>query len=324
MRDTHIKFMKRALQLAACGESRVAPNPMVGAVVVSPDGKIIGEGFHAFYGGPHAEVNAIESIKESDRRVLPESTIYVTLEPCAHYGKTPPCANLIVRSGIKKAVIASPDPNPLVAGKGVAILKEAGIEVVEGVLRGEADRLNKRFMTFQTLRRPWILLKWAQSADGFIAAVDEKGNPHPVKFSNELSQVFMHRERSRNEAIMVGKNTLETDKPVLNARFWGMKDPKRIDCRSNMNLQDLMKDLYDQKISSLMVEGGPKLLQSFINENLFDEIRVETAPFSLDVKGLKAPSLPTGLVLIDSEIIRGNLIQYYHNPLNQYQLSCLN
>ena len=302
--------MKRALQLARNGEGHVSPNPMVGAVIVSKEGRIIGEGYHAQFGGPHAEVNAVASVREEDRHLLPDSTIYVTLEPCAHYGKTPPCANLIVSSGIKKVVIASPDPNPLVAGKGVKILRDAGIEVTEGVLREEADELNKRFMTSHKKHRPYILLKWAQSADRFMAAIDEEGKPTPVKFSNKLSQVWMHRERAHSDAIMVGRNTLKTDKPRLDSRLWGGKDPKRIDCCHDMDLESLIKDLHTQGITSLMVEGGGKLLESFIRKGLYDEIRIETSPILLK-EGINAPAIPENVYLLSSGKIRDNKIETF-------------
>ena len=186
------KYMRRALQLARGGEGRVAPNPMVGAVVVA-NGRIIGEGFHRTYGGPHAEVNAIASVLPEDRELLSEATIYVTLEPCSHYGKTPPCAKLIIDTGIPHVVVGAPDPNPLVAGRGVRMMREAGIRVDEDVLKDECIALNKRFMTAHTSGRPWIQLKWAESADRRMAGVDEEGRPVPVRLSSLLSSVWMHR-----------------------------------------------------------------------------------------------------------------------------------
>lgn len=288
-----IIFMRRALQLARGGEGRVAPNPMVGAVVVA-DGRIIGEGFHRTFGGPHAEVNAIASVREADRHLLHEATIYVTLEPCSHYGKTPPCAKLIIDTGIPNVVVGAPDPNILVAGRGVAMLRDAGINVREGVLVEECMVLNKRFMTAHILGRPWILLKWAQSIDGFMAGIDNEEKPYPVKFSSPLSSVWMHRERASVQAIMVGRNTLEIDKPQLDVRLWAGKDPIKVDCPHNADIPKILESLHLSGINSIMVEGGPTLLRSFLVQGLFDEIRVETSPVALG-RGLKAPALPDNL-----------------------------
>lgn len=301
--------MRRALQLAGYGAGRVAPNPMVGAVVVA-DGRIISEGFHNTYGGPHAEVNAIASVKDCDRHLLAKSTIYVTLEPCSHYGKTPPCAKLIIDTGIPNVVTGAPDPNPLVSGKGIRMLREAGISVKEGILLEECLDINRRFMTAQTHHRPWIQLKWAQSADGFIAGSGVDGEPLPVKFSTPLSSVWMHRERSMAEAIMVGTNTKDIDNPTLNVRLWGGKNPMVVDCPHNADLHKLVKDLRSQGVTSLMVEGGAKLLESFIREGLYDEIRVEQAPIAI-ATGLKAPKLPQELILADFSRCGDNIISVF-------------
>lgn len=301
--------MKRALQLARNGEGRVSPNPMVGAVITHGD-RIIGEGFHAFYGGPHAEVNAINSVKDEDRPLLKESTIYVTLEPCAHHGKTPPCANLIVNTGIPKVVIGSLDPNPLVAGKGVRILQDAGIIVENGILEKECKELKHKFMKAHTGELPWITLKWAQSSDGFMAAVDKEGSPIPVKFSSSLSSVWMHRKRAGFDAIMVGGNTDRIDNPQLTVRLWGGNSPKKYVAHEIENLREFLTKLRQENITSLMVEGGPTLLNSFIKEGLYDEIRIETSP-SMIGKGLKSPCLPTDLQLKEKEFCRNNLIETY-------------
>lgn len=303
------KYMRRALQLAAGGEGRVAPNPMVGAVVVA-QGKIIGEGYHRTYGGPHAEVNAIASVRERDRCLLRESTIYVTLEPCSHYGKTPPCASLIIETGIPRVVVGAPDPNPMVSGRGVRMMREAGIEVVEGVLKDECVRINKRFMTAHTGNRPWILLKWAQSADGFMAALNENGSPEAVKFSSPLSMVWMHRERANVESIMVGANTRRIDCPRLDVRHWGGKNPRVIDCGSDIDCRRVVEDLRKEGITSLMVEGGPTLLGSFIRCGLYDEIRVEESPVVLK-NGLKSPELPRDVFPEERQICRENIITRY-------------
>ncbi len=302
-------YMRRALQLAAGGEGRVAPNPMVGAVIVADD-RIIGEGYHRTYGGPHAEVNAINSVKESDRHLLKESTIYVTLEPCSHYGKTPPCSKLIIDTGIPRVVVGAPDPNPLVAGKGIKMMRESGIEVVEGILEKDCVDFNRRFMTAHTSGRPWIILKWAQSSDGFMAGFDLNGNLVGVKLSNSLSLVWMHRERANVESIMVGKNTRLIDNPRLNVRLWSGKDPYIVDCGDNVDCIELVKELREKGLTSLMVEGGPTLLESFISLGLYDEIRVEYSDKILD-DGLKAPSLPSDIHVSKVERCRNNEIVFY-------------
>ncbi len=303
------KYMRRALQLARGGEGRVAPNPMVGAVVVA-NGRIIGEGFHRTYGGPHAEVNAIASVLPEDRELLSEATIYVTLEPCSHYGKTPPCAKLIIDTGIPHVVVGAPDPNPLVAGRGVRMMREAGIRVDEDVLKDECIALNKRFMTAHTSGRPWIQLKWAESADRRMAGVDEEGRPVPVRLSSPLSSVWMHRERANVEAIMVGANTRRIDNPRLDVRYWGGRNPIVVDCSGDVDCRRLVEDLRKEGVTSLMVEGGAKLLNSFIREGLYDEVRVETSPVVLG-EGLRAPVLPEDVHLEKTERCRGNIIAFY-------------
>lgn len=284
--EIDILYMRRALQLARLGEGLVSPNPMVGAVIVAADGTIIGEGYHHEYGGPHAEVCAVRSVKDSDRHLLADSTIYVTLEPCSHYGKTPPCARLIIDTGIPRVVVGSADPFPEVSGRGIRMLREAGVEVVENVLREECDALNVRFLTAHRLGRPWIQLKWAQSADGFMAGLDADGRPYPVKFSTPVSTVWMHRRRSMVDAIMVGKNTLEIDRPRLDCRAWPGKAPRRVKPRRDLEAQ--MRELYKEGITSLMVEGGPTLLQSFIDLGLYDDIKIEVSEKPLG-SGLPAP-----------------------------------
>lgn len=280
------KYMHRALQLARLGEGLVSPNPMVGAVIAASDGRVIGEGYHHRYGGPHAEVNAINSVREEDRALLKDSTIYVTLEPCSHYGKTPPCARLIIDTGIPRVVVGSADPFKEVAGRGIRMLRNAGIEVVEDVMREECDALNVRFLTAHRKQRPWIQLKWAESADGFMAGIDKEGIPYPVKFSTPVSSVWMHRRRSMVDAIMVGKNTLEIDKPRLDCRYWPGEAPRRIEPRHDLEKQ--MKDLYMEGVTSLMVEGGPTLLRSFIEAGLYDDVKIEISEKKLG-EGLPSP-----------------------------------
>lgn len=301
--------MSRALQLARNGEGRVSPNPMVGAVIVHGD-RIIGEGFHAFYGGPHAEVNAVNSVKPEERHLLKEATIYVTLEPCAHHGKTPPCANLIVKNGIPKVVIGSSDPNPLVAGKGVRILKDAGIEVIEGVLEKECNQLNKRFIKAHTGKRPWIILKWAQSSDGFIAPIDSQDKPSQLKISSPLSSVWMHRERANVDAILIGHNTERIDHPLLTTRLWGGNSPKKYIATGRIDPLNFVENLRIQGVTSLMVEGGGKILQSFIDQGLYDEIRRETSPLVL-CQGIQAPRLPANLKIDKTEFCRDNKIEIF-------------
>lgn len=296
--------MWRALQLAKNGEGHVSPNPMVGAVIVYQD-KIIGEGFHRAFGSPHAEVNAINSIKKSDKELLSKSTLYVTLEPCSHYGKTPPCANLIVNSKIPEVVIGAKDPNPLVAGNGIKFLRSAGIMVKIGVLEKECEELNKNFYLAHTTERPRIILKWAQSADGYMAATEDDGEPSRVVFSNPVSTVWMHRERSKVDAITVGKNTLRIDNPKLDVRFWGGNSPKKIIIDKPIDCCQFVENLRREGITSLMVEGGPTLLKSFIEQGLYDEIRIEISPLCL-FKGLRAPQIPHNLILADNYRSREN------------------
>lgn len=327
-------YMKRALQLSLMGAPRVSPNPMVGAVIVA-EGRIIGEGFHRLYGGPHAEVNAINSVAEADRHLLKEAVIYVTLEPCSHYGKTPPCAELIINTGIPKAVVAIEDPFLKDKASGIEMMRKAGIDVEVGLLREEAFDINRRFFTAHTLRRPYILLKWAQSADGFIAGADRR----PVKLSTGFTQVLTHSERSLYDAIMVGTDTVLTDNPQLNCRLWPCRDagerPLKVTFKSfrlsgsslieqsmpilkhsHESLPDFLYRLYSQfKVTALMVEGGSKTLSGFIAEKLYDEIRVETSPRTLG-QGVKAPSLPHGITLTAQERFGDNIITRYR-PSNE-------
>lgn len=312
--------MQRALQLAQNGAGNVAPNPMVGCVIVHND-TIIGEGWHQQYGGPHAEVNAVNSVKNPD--LLSQSTVYVTLEPCAHYGKTPPCANLLVEKKVAKVVVACTDPNPLVAGKGIAILKAAGIDVIENVLQQEALSLNKRFFTFLNKKRPYIILKWAETADGYIA----RENFDSKWISNEASRMLVHKWRAEESAILVGKNTALHDNPSLTVRDWAGKNPVRIVIDTDLvlplhlnlftdkaadticynfhknektegvefvkiekenYLQHLLSDMYSRKLLSVLVEGGSKTLQQFISQNYFDEIQKFVSPVEFK-NGIKAP-----------------------------------
>ncbi|MDE6782694.1 MAG: bifunctional diaminohydroxyphosphoribosylaminopyrimidine deaminase/5-amino-6-(5-phosphoribosylamino)uracil reductase RibD [Paramuribaculum sp.] len=320
-------FMARALQLAALGRGHTRSNPMVGAVIVGPDGNIIGEGYHRRFGGPHAEVNAIASVRRPE--LLSRSTIYVTLEPCSHYGKTPPCAKLLVDKKIPRVVIGSTDPNEKVAGRGIAMLREAGAEVVSGVLEDECRALNRPFMTAHTHRRPYILLKWAQSADGYMDRRRTADNPAAARFSGALSQMMVHRLRAQFDAIMVGSGTVIADNPRLDTRLWPGNSPRRIildrrnrlsaDCNalsdeSSIHITDrrdlltLMHDLFSDGITSLMVEGGATLLRSFIDAGLWDDARIEISPVILGRDGTaKAPQMPSGRVA-ETKIDGNNII----------------
>ncbi len=286
-------YMRRALELAALGCGYVSPNPMVGAVIVGPDGRVIGEGWHRRYGGWHAEVNAVSSVRPSDEHLLEKSTIYVTLEPCSHYGKTPPCAELLVRKRFHRVVLGTIDPFAKVRGRGIAMLRDAGIEVRIGVLEPECRALNAHFFTAHENGRPYITLKWAQSADGYIGLADGS----PIRLSTPLTSVLVHRQRSLHDAILVGSGTMLSDHPRLDVRLWGGNNPRplvwdRIGrlskndlscttepvevCR-DASVDELLARLYCEGITSLLVEGGASVLASFIANNTWDAARVEIA-----------------------------------------------
>ena len=303
------KYMRRAIQLAKCGEAAVAPNPMVGAVIVYND-RIIGEGYHQKYGGPHAEVNAVRSVHivegktihclcgdntlSDARQYFAQSTIYVTLEPCSHWGKTPPCCEMIIANGFGRVVVGMQDPNAKVDGEGIRRMREAGIEVVVGVLEDECRAINPCFQTYHSLRRPKITLKWAQMADGTMGCKTEDGQR--LHISTPFTEMLVHRLRSRCQAIMVGTNTALQDNPSLTTRLWRGNSPLRVTVDRKGRLHDSLKvlsdgmetvvyrneilseilyDLHKRGVQHLMVEGGGKLLQSFIASNLWDEMRVE-------------------------------------------------
>lgn len=310
MVDVDEKYMARALELARHAEGNASPNPMVGAVIVSADGRIIGEGYHRRCGEGHAEVNAIASVKTEDRRALANSTMYVTLEPCSHYGKTPPCAKLIVATGIPRVVVGAADPFKEVAGRGIAMLRNAGIEVIEGVMSDESRRLNKRFMTAHEEHRPYVTLKWAQSSDGFMDW--NRPDNKPFIFSDSLNATLVHRLRSLHDAILVGSQTIIDDNPRLDCRLWPGRSPRPVvvDRRHRINPEEIRLDnpliindcndiasmlrrIYEQGITSVLVEGGPTLLNGFIEDGLWDEARVETAPLELGESGrAQAPKMP--------------------------------
>lgn len=320
-------YMQRCLQLAANGRGTASPNPMVGSILVQ-GGEIIGEGWHLRAGEPHAEPNAIASVR--DRARLKDATLYVNLEPCSHYGKTPPCVELIIREQIPRVVIGSLDPFPLVSGRGVACLREAGVEVVLGVEELACLELNKDFIGFHQKKRPRIVLKWAQTADGFIDWNRTPGDGQsPLSISNAYTQILTHKLRSESDAILVGTRTAILDNPSLNVRLWSGRNPLRIvldrlevvppsanvfdgkqetllftegqsrskgmvqwvhlDFDSNM-LGVVMDELYRRNKLVLLVEGGTKIHESFIQEDLWDEIHVETSPLRIGV-GVPAPKI---------------------------------
>lgn len=337
----HEKYMRRCFDLALLGRGNVSPNPKVGAVIVYND-QIIGEGYHKKYGQSHAEVNAIASVE--DKNLLKESTIYVNLEPCCHWGKTPPCANLIIESKIKRCVISNKDINPKVYGGGIKLLQDNGIEVISGVLEEEGLFLNRRFFTNQKENRPYVILKYAQTLDGFIAP-EEKGG----WISNNAMKVWVHKQRTEEDAIMVGYNTVLLDNPQLNVRHYIGRNPKRVvydkyltlskeknvfdnsqetfilnyvkEGREENNVflklnenkpfvEQVLERLYEQKICSIVVEGGEKTLNKFLEANLWDEANVIVGEKNFG-KGVKAPVISQGLVSMEN--IGGDILKIYHN-----------
>lgn len=325
MRDTDEMYMRRCIQLARNGAKNAPPNPMVGAVVVC-DGRIIGEGYHVRCGEGHAEVNALASVSEADLALLEKSTIYVSLEPCSHYGKTPPCADLIVAKRLKRVVVGCLDPFAKVQGRGIKKLQDAGIDVTVGVLEKECMALNKHFMTFHSKQRPFVTLKWAQSADGFIGAAE--GEPRAM-ISNNYTMALCHKRRAEHQAIMVGRRTSELDNPSLTVREWDGRTPLRVvldrenklprtlrlfdgeaqtlvftDTKSEVDdkaeyaridfsadvIGQVMKELHSRDVQTLLVEGGRALLQSFIDAGCWDEAFVETSSVALG-GGVSAPVL---------------------------------
>jgi diaminohydroxyphosphoribosylaminopyrimidine deaminase/5-amino-6-(5-phosphoribosylamino)uracil reductase len=344
------QYMQRCLQLAKSRAGYVAPNPMVGAVLVY-ENRIIGEGYHKKYGESHAEVNCIASVKNDDKHLIERSTLYVSLEPCSHWGKTPPCSDLIIKNKIPKVVIGCRDIFTKVYGKGIEKLKTGGVEVITGVLEKECIELNKRFFTFHTKQRPYIILKWAQSADKKIAANDNKR----LIISNELTNRLVHKWRAEEAAILVGPNTIKIDDPLLTNRFWSGKNPvrlvidkelklppgakvfnkdaativfnlhkKTIDVDSELSneiyyykiekdkslIEQITAACYQLNIQSILVEGGAKLLQSFIDEKLYDEIRIITNENMSAGNGLNAPIF-NGLNKICTEKLLSDRIEFF-------------
>lgn len=331
---THETYIKRCIDIAKNGLGTTRPNPMVGSVIVH-NNQIIGEGFTSAYGGNHAEVNAINSVK--DKSLLKESTIYVTLEPCSHFGKTPPCSDLIIKHQIPHVVIGCIDDNIQVAGKGIEKLKKAGCHVVVGIAENECKTHHKRFFTFHNKKRPYIILKWAETADGFIAP-ETKNKQKPVWITNEYSRQLVHKWRAEEQAILVGTNTVLQDNPSLTVRDWTGQNPIRVvidkenklskkhtvfnneaktitlsnkDIDFSKNIAPQICDiLFKNNINSVIIEGGTKTLQTFVNESLWDEARV----FSRNIhfkKGVKAPIFSG--TIISEETIMDDTLKTYKN-----------
>lgn len=344
--NIHEKYIKRCIELAQNGLGTTYPNPMVGSVIVC-DGQIIGEGWHKKAGEPHAEVNAVRSVK--DKSLLKKSTIYVSLEPCSHFGKTPPCCDLIIANEIPNVVVGTVDPNEKVAGKGILKLIEAGANVTVGVLEEECNELNKRFFTFHQKKRPYIILKWAESQDGFLSPEKTSDQDRkPIWITNSYSRQLVHKWRTEEQAILVGTQTVADDNPKLNARDWDGNNPvrviidrnNRIDKNSfvfddsvktivfsNENLNSstentsfelidftqnivpqILDVLYKNQIQSIIIEGGRQTLQSFIDENLWDEARIFIGKPSFE-NGTKAPIISKKYI-IKTNILSDELIQF--------------
>jgi diaminohydroxyphosphoribosylaminopyrimidine deaminase/5-amino-6-(5-phosphoribosylamino)uracil reductase len=337
--------MQRCIELATMASGNVAPNPMVGAVLVHK-GQVIGEGYHKVYGGPHAEVNCIDSVAENNKHLISSSSLYVSLEPCAHFGKTPPCADLIIRHKIKKVFVGTRDPFAEVNGKGIDKLLAAGTEVTTGVLETECIKLNRRFFTFHTTHRPYIILKWAQTADQKIG---NAGN-NRLLITNEYTNTLVHKWRSEEAAVMAGTNTVMLDDPQLTNRLWNGNHPVRViidmDLRlpSSLHVFDgsvktivfnalrheeknelifyqvthdvnlvhqVLNGLYQMKILSVMIEGGARLIQSFIDEGMWDEARVITNSKLISKGQSVASPLLTDSKLVDEENIFDDIIRIY-------------
>lgn len=314
-----IVYMRRALRLAANGRGLTRSNPMVGAVIAASDGRVIGEGWHRRYGEGHAEVNAVAAVSDADRALLPESTIYVTLEPCSHYGKTPPCANLLRDCRFKRVVIAAGDPNPKVNGRGIGILRKAGIEVETGVLAEESRRLNHVFFTAQEQHRPFVTLKWAQSADGFMDVRRAPGEP-AYRFSTPLTTLSTMRLRAENQAVVSTAATVEADNARLNVRDWegGLDQPERviIPHGDRTPWPDRLAAMFREGITSVLVEAGPTFLSHILATGIWDALRIEISPERLGERGTKpAPAIPSDKIISDMSSGRNRLLWCSNNPL---------
>lgn len=343
-------YIKRCLELAEKGKGRVAPNPMVGAVLVH-NSRVIGEGWHQKYRESHAEVNCLENVSDEDKHLIPESTMYVSLEPCAHHGNTPPCAERLVKERVKKVVVCNADPFDKVSGKGFRVLDDAGVDTDKGILQEEGRWINRRFFCYNELKRPYIILKWAQTKNGFFAPLDRSR----FQISNKHSAQLLHKWRTEEDAIMVGATTALHDDPELTARNWNGKNPLRIVLDKKLNLRreskllnnkaetwvinesrsksvdnityiqfdfgegilpQLMEKLHSAKVQSLIIEGGAKLLQSFINANLWDEARVFHGEIVMN-EGIVAPALANSISAFSSDL-NGDVLNVYTNKDTRY------
>jgi len=335
-------YMQRCIDIAKRGIRAVAPNPMVGCVLVVED-KIIGEGYHERYGEAHAEVNAINNV--SNQNLLKNATLYVSLEPCSHTGKTPPCCDLLIQKGVKKVIVGTKDPNPLVGGKGIEKLKNSGIEVSEGILKDQCLELNKRFFTFHEKQRPYVTLKWAQTLDGFLDQIRKDGEQKINWISEPETKTLVHKWRSEEQSILVGRNTITNDNPSLTVRDYGGMNPIRLVIDSqlqisgNLNIyskdaptivfnrvkdkkennvewikiketstSNILEELYRRGIQSVFVEGGSRTLQYFIIDNLWDEARVIVGQKYFK-EGYKAPII--NKVPVKSMPFGKDMIHYY-------------
>lgn len=346
MSDLHQQYMFRCLELARQGAGFVSPNPMVGAVLVYQN-RIIGEGWHQVYGGPHAEVNCIRSVRQEDEYLIPHSTLYVSLEPCAHFGKTPPCSHLIIEKRIRKVVVACSDPFEVVNGKGIQLLQQSGIEVVTGVLEHEAITLNNRFFCFHQQKRPYIILKWAQSSDGFIAS----NSNDRLLITHEQTNRLVHQWRSEEAAILIGTETAIKDNPSLTNRYWLGKSPLRLVVDRQLRLPEnlvmfhdgqpviifnkqkndqqgelkfvkintdksfidqLFVYCYQNGIQSILVEGGAKLLQSFIDSDQWEEARIITNTALQVGSGLAAPMINNATMVQSFTSMTDQINMYIH------------
>lgn len=351
MSDLHQEYMFRCLELARHGAGFVSPNPMVGAVLVYQN-RIIGEGWHQMYGGPHAEVNCIRSVSQADEHLIPNSTLYVSLEPCAHFGKTPPCSHLIIEKKIHRVVVACSDPFEAVNGKGIQLLEQAGIEVMTGVLEKEAMDLNNRFFCFHQQNRPYIILKWAQSSDGFIAGISEDR----LLITHEQTNRLVHRWRSEEAAILIGTETAIKDNPSLTNRYWLGRSPLRLVIDKHLRLPDnliMFRDgnpviifneqkndqqgelrfvkintdqsfidqlfvyCYQNGVQSILVEGGAKLLQSFIDADQWDEARIITNTTLQVGSGLPAPMIKSTPMVHSFTSMTDQINMYIHPKTKQ-------
>ncbi|AZQ45195.1 bifunctional diaminohydroxyphosphoribosylaminopyrimidine deaminase/5-amino-6-(5-phosphoribosylamino)uracil reductase RibD [Nonlabens ponticola] len=330
----HDKFMQRCLDIASNGLGTTYPNPLVGSVIVGENGDILGEGFHYKSGQPHAEVNAIKDAEQRgwNDSAFAKATLYVNLEPCSHHGKTPPCADLIVRKGFNKVVVGTLDPHKKVAGRGVQLLRDSNIEVITDVLVEECNQLNKRFFTYHKNHRPFIVLKWAQTADGFIAPV-KRDKREPVWITNKYSRQLVHKLRAQEQSILVGTNTLVADNPSLTVRDWSGINPTRIvlDAKGNLDVhsniynkeaptinidpsngfENIIKSLYEHQLQSVIIEGGRKTLDLFIENDCWDEIHQFMGAKIYFKEGISAPIIPKNAIMKSRQLIKDDVYKIF-------------